>query len=158
MGETLFSLFYDERPDEKMALAFYDKSYVTEELVEAVERDLDRPGTTAAALAAVRGQRYADVEKQYSTIDKPVLLLWGREDKVTLLSYGERLSKDLPNARLVVYPQCGHFPMVEAKAPSTREVVTFLAPAKDEPSKAQPKAEAPHDDTSKDRGQGEAKP
>jgi pimeloyl-ACP methyl ester carboxylesterase len=126
VGEALFGMFYDERPDDKIAGAFYDKKYVTEELVESVEEQLDRPGTTAAALAAVRGQRYADVEKKYATIDKPVLLLWGREDKVTTLEYGERLSKDLPRAKLVVYPQCGHFPMIEAKAPSTRELVEFL--------------------------------
>ena len=45
-----------ERPDEQIALAFYDKrKYVTERLVEEVERALDRPGTVAAALAAVRG-------------------------------------------------------------------------------------------------------
>jgi hypothetical protein len=57
-----------------------------------------------------------------------VLLLWGREDKITTLAMGERLSKELPKARLVVFPQCGHFPMYEAKLPSTRELVSFLAP------------------------------
>lgn len=137
IGETLFSLYYDEYPDEKIALGFYDRSYVTEELVEGVERALDDPGTKAAALAAVRGQRYAEVQKKYPTIKQPVLLLWGREDKVTTLHYGERLSKELPNARLVVYPQCGHFPMIEAAAPSTREVLAFLARAPEE--KAAPK-------------------
>lgn len=141
VGEALFSMFYDERPDDKIAGAFYDKSNVTEELVQSVEEQLDRPGTTAAALAAVRGQHYADVQKRYATIDKPVLLLWGREDKVTTLEYGERLSKELPRAKLVVYPQCGHFPMIEAKTPSTRELVEFLAAPKEvEPKEAQPKA------------------
>ncbi|HVY47470.1 MAG TPA: alpha/beta fold hydrolase, partial [Minicystis sp.] len=96
VGELLFGLYYDERPDEKMALAFYDRRNVDERLVEDVEAQLDRPGTTAAALAAVRGQRYAEVEKRYGAIDKPVLLLWGREDKVTTLAFGERLSKELP--------------------------------------------------------------
>ena len=128
IGEALFSMFYDQRTDDKIALAFYDRKNVTEEVVEGVEQNLERPGATAAALAAVRGQRYAEVSKKYATIDKPVLLLWGREDKITLLEYGERLSKDLPRAKLIVYPQCGHFPMVEAKAPSTRETVEFLAP------------------------------
>ncbi len=145
VGEALFSMFYDERPDDKIAGAFYDKSNVTEELVESVEEQLDRPGTTAAALAAVRGQHYAEVQKRYGTIDKPVLLLWGREDKVTTLDYGERLSKELPRAKLVVYPQCGHFPMIEAKAPSTRELVEFLAPPP-APSKPEPRPDVPKAD------------
>jgi pimeloyl-ACP methyl ester carboxylesterase len=128
VGETLFSLYYGQRPDYRMSFAFYDKErYVTEHLVEEVERQLDRPGTLAAALAAVRGQRYAAVEEQYKTIKQKTLLLWGREDEVTLLQYGERLSRDLPDARLVVYPQCGHFPMIEAKGTSNTEVAEFLA-------------------------------
>ncbi len=127
LGETLFSLYYGQRPEQRMAYAFYDKErFVTEKLVEDVQRALDRPGTTAAALAAVRGQRYAAVQDRYRTIAQPTLLLWGRDDEVTLLSYGERLSRDLKNARLVVYPQCGHFPMIEAAGPSTSELAAFL--------------------------------
>jgi len=128
MGELIIGAFYDERADEKIAGAFYDPKYVTEALVETVEDQLSRPGTKAAALAAIRGQRYDDIETRYKKVDKPVLLLWGREDRVTTLEFGERLSKDLPNAHLIVYPQCGHFPMIEAASPSTRDLVEFLAP------------------------------
>ncbi|MEQ9322299.1 MAG: alpha/beta fold hydrolase [Polyangiaceae bacterium] len=127
MGEVLFGMFYTELPDEKVALAFHDERYVTEELVETVEDQIARPGTTAAALEAVRGQRYEEMQKRYREIQQPVLLLWGREDRVTPLEYGERLSLDLPHADLKVYPQCGHFPMIEAKNPSNDDLVAFLA-------------------------------
>mgnify|MGYP001306832235 CR=1 FL=1 len=130
VGEMLFGLYYKQRADERMSLAFYDKRYVTESLVEEVDAALDRPGTVAAALAAVRGQRYAEIEAKYRTIDKPVLLLWGREDLVTPLKYGERLVRDLPSSKLVVYPRCGHFPMIEARDASNRDLVAFLT-AKD---------------------------
>jgi pimeloyl-ACP methyl ester carboxylesterase len=129
VGEALFGLFYKERSDEKMALAFFDKKFVTEKFVESVEDALDRPGTTAAALAAVRGQDYFDVQRKYRNIDKPTLLMWGREDIVTPLRFGERLSRDLPSSKLVVYPRCGHFPMIEALAASNHELVQFLAEA-----------------------------
>jgi len=128
VGETMFALWYKERPDDKMAQAFYDPKLVTEKLVEEVEAALDRPGTVAAALAAVRGQRYVDLQRKYRTIKKPVILLWGREDQVTQLRFGERLSKELPDAKLVVYPQCGHFPMIEADSASTADLATFLEP------------------------------
>ncbi len=128
LGEMMFSLWYTERPDDKMANAFYDKRYVTEKFVEEVEAALERPGTVAAALAAVRGQRYADVESKYRTIDKPALLLWGRDDEVTTLRFGERLASDLKQSKLVVYPACGHFPMIEAQASSTADLLAFLAP------------------------------
>jgi pimeloyl-ACP methyl ester carboxylesterase len=142
LGEALVGAFYDQRADEKIAGAFYDRSYVTEALVETVEDQLSRPGTKAAALAAIRGQRFDEVEGKYKTIAQPTLLLWGREDKVTTLEYGERLSKDLPNAKLLVYPQCGHFPMIEAVRPSTRDLLAFLSEAKATPA-APPAPAAP---------------
>jgi pimeloyl-ACP methyl ester carboxylesterase len=128
VGEALFDAFYAERADEKMARAFYDRDrYVSEKLVDDVERAMDRPGTTAAALAAVRGQRFTEMQLRYAHVEQPVLLLWGRDDEVTLPTYGERLARDLPHARLVTYPQCGHFPMIEASGASTAELVKFLA-------------------------------
>ncbi|MGH7283312.1 MAG: alpha/beta fold hydrolase [Polyangiaceae bacterium] len=129
VGEMLFGLYYKQRADEKMALAFYDQKYVTEELVDAVEDALDRPGTVAAALAAVRGQRFAGVEANYRNIQQKTLLLWGREDAVATLDFGERLVRDLPNAHLVVYPHCGHFPMIEARTESNRDLIAFLGDA-----------------------------
>lgn len=126
LGEMLFGLFYKERPGDKIALAFYDQGLITHEFVEEIEAQLDRPGTTAAALAAVRGQRYAKVQRRYAQIDVPVLLLWGREDKVTTLQMGERLARQLPRAELVVYPRCGHFPMIEAMHASNGDLREFL--------------------------------
>jgi pimeloyl-ACP methyl ester carboxylesterase len=126
VGEALFSMYYSERSDERMSLAFFDKTLVSEPLAEAVEKSLERPGTVAAALAGVRGMHYTEVESRYHTIDKPTLLLWGREDAVTTLPFGERLSRELPRARLVVYPRCGHFPMLEAKNASNAELIRFL--------------------------------
>ena len=73
-----------ERPDEQhRARLLRQGAYVTERLVEDVERALERPGTDAAALAAVRGQRFTEQQQQYRTIEQPALLLWGREDEVT---------------------------------------------------------------------------
>jgi pimeloyl-ACP methyl ester carboxylesterase len=126
LGEAMFATWYGERTEDRMALAFYDQRYVTIELIDAVEASLRRPGTYAAALAAVRAMHYEAVEDTYRTIEQPTLLLWGREDRVTPIEIGERLSRELPGARLVVYPGCGHFPMIEHARQSTAELVRFL--------------------------------
>jgi len=127
VGEALFAVFYDQRPDERMSRAFYDPDAITESLVETVEASLERPGTKAAALAAVRGMRYDRLEWRYPRVRVPVLLLWGREDAVTPLEIGERLARELPAAELRVFPRCGHFPMIEARAASTAALARFLA-------------------------------
>jgi pimeloyl-ACP methyl ester carboxylesterase len=136
VGEALFSAFYSERPDEKISHAFFDQRLVSQALVDEVERALERPGTSAAALAAVRGQRFSDVQTRYRTVKQPTLLLWGREDEVTLLPFGEQLARELPTSRLVVYPRCGHFPMLEAAAASTSELDKFLEETSAAPASA----------------------
>ncbi len=128
LGEVLFATFYGQRADESLLRAFHDPRVVDEAFVEAVEAALERPGTKAAALAAARGQAsLANLEARYGQVEVPALLLWGREDQIAPLHFGERLAATLPNARLVVYPHCGHFPTIEARAASTRELAEFLA-------------------------------
>lgn len=127
VGEALVAMFYRERTEDKLARAFYSPAYVTEAVVDDVDGLLARPGALAAILEAIRGQRFEEVQGRYREVDKPVLLLWGREDQISTMAVGERLSRDLPQARMIVYPRCGHFPMVEAREVSTQDVAAFLA-------------------------------
>ncbi len=128
VGEMIFAGFYAERTEDKIALAFHDPEIIPQALVDDVEEQVRRPGTRAAALASVRAMRFETQQTHYREIEQPVLLLWGREDAVTTLEVGERLSNDLANARLEIYPLCGHFPMIEAARPSTRDLLAFLQP------------------------------
>jgi pimeloyl-ACP methyl ester carboxylesterase len=127
LGEALFGLYYDQRPDERMALAFHDPSLVSQALMDDVERSLERPGTKAAALAAVRGQQFIHWQAQFRTIRQPVLLLWGREDVVSRPEFADRLMRDLPDARVRWFAHCGHFPMLEAARESDAALLQFLA-------------------------------
>jgi uncharacterized protein (TIGR04551 family) len=125
-GGALFTLFYKQRIEDRAPLAYYDERWVTQARVDRVEAELDRPGTTAAALATVRGHHFEALHDALTTFDKPVLLLWGAQDIVTPVSYGHRLAAELQNAEIVVYERCGHIPMVEARNPSTRRLLAFL--------------------------------
>jgi pimeloyl-ACP methyl ester carboxylesterase len=126
IGELLFALYYDQRPADRIALAFYDPETLTQSLVDEVEQAMERPGTQAAALAAVRGMHYEKLAARYPDIEQPTLLLWGREDRVSSKDVGERLARDMPRAELIVYPRCGHFPMIEARRASNRDLLAFL--------------------------------
>ena len=126
IGEALFSLYYRQRIEDRAPLAYYDERWVTQERVERVEADMDREGSVAAALAVARKHQFADLHTKLKGFPRPVLLLWGENDEVTPIQFGERLAAELPNARLVRYPRCGHIPMVEAHNQSTRELAIFL--------------------------------
>ncbi|MBI4815123.1 MAG: alpha/beta hydrolase [Deltaproteobacteria bacterium] len=129
VGEVLFALFYDQLADERLSLGFYKPEDVPEALVEKVDEALRRPGTFAAALEASRGQEFERLEKKYSKVQAPLLLLWGREDRVSTVPVAERLSSEVRGSRLVIYPRTGHFPMLERAEASNRDLLAFLSGA-----------------------------
>lgn len=135
VGEALFSAFYTERPADRFPDAFDDPSLVSQELVDAIEQSLSRPGTARAALAAARGQRFLQMERRYRTVRHRALLVWGEEDRVARLRFGERLAQELPDARLEALPRTGHFPMIES-AHATRRLVREFLDAPDAPPPA----------------------
>jgi pimeloyl-ACP methyl ester carboxylesterase len=126
VGEALFELFYRERLEDRAPMGFAEGSTVPQSTVDAIERSLERPGTLRAALAAVRGQYYLQLERRYSTIAAPTLVLYGDEDRVALPRYGARLANELRDGRLVVVPRAGHFPMFESAGATRGYVRGFL--------------------------------
>lgn len=126
LGPLLFALEYRQRVEDRIPLGLYDPRIIEQRHVDWVERQLALPGTVAAALAVARSQDYGPLEARYRTIRQPVLLLWGAADGVTPVDFARRLLSELPDARLIVYPRCGHSPMAEAAVPSTRDLARFL--------------------------------
>jgi pimeloyl-ACP methyl ester carboxylesterase len=126
VGEALFTSFYQERPGERFPQAFEDASGIPQELVDAIEESFRRPGTSRAALAAARGQCFLQLEGRYPSVRQPTLLVWGAQDRVARLRHGERLARELPDARLEVLQGVGHFPMLEAPGRTRSLVREFL--------------------------------
>lgn len=127
LGEALYATFYTQGIGERLYVNFVDPNLVTQRVVDEVQRQMSLEGAVAAALAAARGMRFAETEEQYRTIQHPTLLVWGREDRVARLPFGERLARELPHARLVVLPRCGHIPMWECTGETAAALTEFLS-------------------------------
>jgi len=105
------------------------KESVDAELVEGYRepfrsRERRRAMLTAARQIDLEGA--AALAGRIPALDVPALLVWGMEDPVVPLSQGLRLSRELPDARLVVLPGVGHLPPEEDPAASLAPVLTFL--------------------------------
>jgi pimeloyl-ACP methyl ester carboxylesterase len=61
--------------------------------------------------------------------DMPVLVVWGKQDALIPVAYGERLEAEFPRAELVVLDGCGHVPMADCPEAFDRVFVPFLARA-----------------------------
>jgi pimeloyl-ACP methyl ester carboxylesterase len=59
-------------------------------------------------------------------ITNPTLLTWGREDRVVPLDSALFMTRHMPNARLHVFPNCGHWAQVEHAREFERLVIDFL--------------------------------
>jgi pimeloyl-ACP methyl ester carboxylesterase len=128
VGEALYALFYDQRLDDRMALAFYDpEPFVHPKVIDAVQRQLRRPGSIRAALQAARQQDFSAQQQRYRTIKTPALLIWGKQDRVSRVHFAHRLDKTLPSSELLLIDHCGHIPAMERPNRVLSRLMPFLA-------------------------------
>lgn len=63
----------------------------------------------------------------------PSLVLWGTEDRIAPMSYGQAYAKRIPDARFETIEKAGRFPHLEQPAAFARSIAAF---AKDVPARA----------------------
>jgi len=71
-----------------------------------------------------RGEAY---RRAVSTLDLPLLLIHGREDRVVPAAHCTELAEGVPRARLRWIDECGHFPQIEQPAVVNGWLSQFLA-------------------------------
>lgn len=100
-----------------------------EERMTAHHRPLLAADTQRATLNTLRRWSAGRIEAEAHRIEQPALLIWGEGDPEIPLAHGHKLFEQMPNARLIVFHQCGHMPMEEYPREFT-EVVTSFCSAK----------------------------
>jgi abhydrolase domain-containing protein 6 len=83
---------------------------------------------------------WVDVTGIMKEIRMPVLIMWGDRDRVTHISSMSVFQQGIPQARTVVFKDCGHMPMVEIPKESASVYASFLEGLEGKEPAAQPKA------------------
>jgi pimeloyl-ACP methyl ester carboxylesterase len=65
--------------------------------------------------------------RRVDEIDKQTLVLWGREDAILPLDSALHLVHAIRHARLVVFPNCGHWVMVEEREAFEHQILQFMS-------------------------------
>ena len=116
----------------------YDPALVTEELIEERWEQATEPGTLAsarrmygkAAFAAGAAAAKASSAPPYwallAKLAAPTLITWGRDDRVSPVDMALMAMRLIPDAELHVFPNCGHWVMIEQKAAWESVVLSFL--------------------------------
>jgi len=127
---------------ELLGVFVYDKARVNDDLVDMRYRASVREDVQArfASLFPAPRQRWIDMlaldDRRLGAMRKPVLIMQGREDEVIPLAASERLCALLPNARLEVIEQCGHWVQIEHPGRFVQSVAEFLFDVSLQSSKA----------------------
>lgn len=99
-----------------LEMVYYDQGLVNSLHIARYAPCYRGRDTKRALLATCRSIVPPDCEEIgacYRHIGIPVLLIWGREDRVVRLSQGRRLNEALPGSRLAIIDECGHNPHEE---------------------------------------------
>jgi 2-hydroxy-6-oxonona-2,4-dienedioate hydrolase len=111
-------------------LTFHDKRFYQDVDLAFKERVTAGDSYTVGQLldAMIRGDDVLDNRLQ--PINRPTLILWGRDDKIIPLNFGERFHQEIANSRLRIIDNCGHMPQVECPNEFAAAVLQFLSDAK----------------------------
>ncbi|MCW0182650.1 alpha/beta fold hydrolase [Zavarzinia sp.] len=118
---------------ELIGIFSFDPARATEELVRLRYEASIRPGVHErfAALFPAPRQRWVSAlatdEAEIAAIDKPALILHGREDRVIPPANALRLFQLLPRAELHMFGRCGHWTQIEHAARFNALVDNFLS-------------------------------
>ena len=125
-----------ERLEEFLRIMVFDQDLITPELVDERFAAANTPESLAATRAMGKSFASADFEKgmlwrEGFKLRQPVLLIWGREDRVNPIDGALVALKTIPRAQLHVFGRCGHWAQRERFDEFNRLTVDFLSPSKE---------------------------
>ncbi len=116
----------------------FDRAMVTEELIQQRWDQATEPSTLASARKMYGKAAWAAMQKAAATSDAPpywamlhkvrarTLITWGRDDRVSPMDMALVPMRTIPDVELHVFPNCGHWAMIEQKDAWESAVLAFL--------------------------------
>lgn len=113
-----------------LRVAYYDQGLVDREHVARYApcyRNRDAKRALVETCRSLIPPDQDEIAARYGELRLPVLLLWGRHDKIVPLSQGTRLAAAIPGSRLEVIEECGHNPAEEKPAETLVIIDRFIS-------------------------------
>lgn len=105
---------------------FADPSRVSDRVInEQWEYRRSVRDTVQATLASFRTAPLF-VDDKLNKITVPTLIIWGRQDRIIPLEFGERFQKGISGSRLVILDNTGHLPQIENPRDFSKAVKRFV--------------------------------
>jgi len=106
--------------------AWHDPSRITAEVWEGYTKPLQAENWDRALWEVAQASRSHHLAERLTELRLPCLVITGDDDRIVPTEQSIRLADELPNAELVVIPDCGHIPHEECPEPFLQAVTDFL--------------------------------
>jgi 4,5:9,10-diseco-3-hydroxy-5,9,17-trioxoandrosta-1(10),2-diene-4-oate hydrolase len=106
----------------------YDSSFLTDAIVEERYQASIDPDTVR--VMSTQPPTKEDLNGQLHRVACPALVLWGIDDRFGALDIGLLMARTFQNARMHIFPKCGHWAQVEHADEFNRLVIDFLQNAR----------------------------
>lgn len=107
--------------------AWHDPSRISAEVWAGYTKPMQANDWDRALWELTRASGGEDLPARLQELTLPVLVITGDDDRIVPTADSVRLASELPDARLVVIPECGHVPHEECPAPVLQAIEAFLA-------------------------------
>jgi pimeloyl-ACP methyl ester carboxylesterase len=128
MGQAIFNGI-TSRPGIRYFLeseAYFDTTLVTDEVVEGYYKTAHAPGARYAPAAFVSGRLYWDASEAWSRLEQRVLMVWGKEARITPLRDAAAFLATNPGAELQEIGAAGILPHDEQPEQTANVVREWL--------------------------------
>jgi 2-hydroxy-6-oxonona-2,4-dienedioate hydrolase len=112
------------------ARLFYDRTRVTDAMIDRVHAVFAEPRCVANIVRALRAARRYGAEALLRAAACPILMIWGADDGVTPAEEWKRRAAALGRGEFHAIPRCGHSPMLERPEEFDGILVDFLRRAR----------------------------
>jgi len=115
---------------EIVRLAYHDPNQITPEIMAGYMNPLNVENWDKALWELTAASSESGLAERLPELNLPVLVITGDDDRIVPTEQSVQLAGEIANAKLVVVPQCGHFPHEERPEEFMQAVIDFLAAQK----------------------------
>jgi pimeloyl-ACP methyl ester carboxylesterase len=108
---------------------FFNHRHASPRIVQYYQEKFACKPWRRALFETVRGTKSHSVLDKLTQVDRPTLVICGREDRIIDPYAVQEAVKDIPNYRFVMVANCGHAPQLECSRLVNRLVLKFLGSA-----------------------------
>jgi pimeloyl-ACP methyl ester carboxylesterase len=109
-----------------LTLAWHDPTKATQDVLAGYRKATQAENWDRGLWELTKASQDSNLETRLAEVTQPTLVITGDDDRIVPTADSVRLAAELPNAELVVLPQCGHVPQEECPAPWLEAVTEFV--------------------------------